>query len=208
MARRTKEESRATRRTIIEAARAVFDQDGVARTSLEQVAAAAGVTRGAIYWHFANKAELFYAMRDAVQLPLFDCGDTVLEAADDTLDPLTRVERFLDAVLGRIASDGVTLQTFRIMTFKCEYVGEFSRDLETACRIHVDLKTKLTRVYRQARRRGLLRAGLSPSLAAADTIIFLSGLVKIWLIDEQSDLVQRNARRLVAQHIASKRALS
>lgn len=71
-------------------------------------------------------------------------------------------------------------------------------------RKHADLKDKLTRIYRQAQRKGLLRPGLSPALAAADTLIFLSGLMKIWVIDEDSALVQKDARRLIADHIAGK----
>jgi TetR/AcrR family acrAB operon transcriptional repressor len=57
--RRTKKESEQTRRQIIAAARRVFARQGVRRTTLEEVARAAGVTRGAIYWHFAGKTELF-----------------------------------------------------------------------------------------------------------------------------------------------------
>ena len=63
MARRTKEESAATRRRIIAAARRTFLRRGITGTTLEHVARAAGVTRGAIYWHFDNKKALFDAMR-------------------------------------------------------------------------------------------------------------------------------------------------
>ncbi len=83
MVRRTKEESLETRRAIIDAARDVFVAHGVTQTSLEQIAEAAGVTRGAIYWHFADKAELFYAMRDQVKIPLIDRSDVAL-AGDET----------------------------------------------------------------------------------------------------------------------------
>ncbi|MBV5333220.1 TetR family transcriptional regulator, partial [bacterium] len=62
MARKTKEEAQETRKAILDAAETVFQERGVSRTSLAEIATAAGVTRGAIYWHFANKAELFDAM--------------------------------------------------------------------------------------------------------------------------------------------------
>ena len=64
MGRRTKVEAAQTRQEIIDAARRVFHERGVSRTSMENVAQAAGVSRGAIYWHFENKAALFYAMRE------------------------------------------------------------------------------------------------------------------------------------------------
>ena len=210
MVRRTKEESQETRRAIIAAAREVFYHNGVTRTSLEQIAAAAGVTRGAIYWHFADKAELFYAMRDEVQLPLVDRCDVALETGSGdmlaSLDPLDRIGRFLEVVIASVANDEDTRRTFQIVSFKCEYVDEFARDLETSCSMHTDLKAKLATLYRAARRRGLLRDGLAPSRAASDSMIFLSGLIRIWLVDDDGSLVRKNARQLIADHIEGKRA--
>ncbi|HKW83015.1 MAG TPA: TetR family transcriptional regulator, partial [Burkholderiaceae bacterium] len=70
MARRTKEEAQATRSLILDTAELVFEQRGVSGTSLNEIAKAAGLTRGAIYWHFQNKADLFNAMMDRATLPL------------------------------------------------------------------------------------------------------------------------------------------
>ncbi len=205
MVRRTKEESLETRAAIIAAARDVFLTNGVTRTSLEQIAVAAGVTRGAIYWHFADKAELFFAMRDAVKLPLIDRSDLALEAGPEGLDPLQRLERFLEVLIEQI-DDQPTRKTFEIMTFKCEYVGEFARDLDCASVMHLELRDKLAKLYREARRASLLRVGVTPLRAASDTLIFLSGLIRIWLVDESGTLVRNQARRLVFDHVESKRA--
>ena len=64
MARRTKEDALATRDALLDAAERVFGRRGVARTSLAQIAEEAGLTRGAVYWHFKDKADLFTAMMD------------------------------------------------------------------------------------------------------------------------------------------------
>ncbi|MEO8938077.1 MAG: TetR family transcriptional regulator [Burkholderiaceae bacterium] len=207
MVRRTKEESLETRRAIIAAAREVFYTHGVTRTSLEQIAVAAGVTRGAIYWHFADKAELFYAMRDEVKVPLADRSDVALAAGETDLDPLQRVERFLEVILEQMTGDEATRKTFEIMTFKCEYVGEFARDLDAACRMHTEMRDKLAKLYREAQLRGILRTGVTPLCAASDTLIFVSGLIKIWIVDEDGSLVRKHARRLVVDHVEGKRAV-
>lgn len=206
MVRRTKEESQETRRAIINAARDVFFENGVTSTSLEQIAKAAGVTRGAIYWHFADKAELFYAMRDEVKIPLVDRSDLALASDDRALDPLQRIERFLSVILDQVIKDEAARKTFQIMTFKCEYVGEFARDLDVMSIMHVELREKLAKLYREAKRRGLLRPGIAPLCAASDTLIFVSGLIKIWIVDESGTLVRNHASRLVLDHIESKRA--
>ncbi len=62
MAKRTKAEALKTRQELIETAIAQFAQHGVSKTTLNDIADAANVTRGAIYWHFENKTQLFNEM--------------------------------------------------------------------------------------------------------------------------------------------------
>jgi TetR/AcrR family acrAB operon transcriptional repressor len=70
MARRTKEDALVTRNLILDAAERVFQRRGVSRTSLQEIALEACLTRGAIYWHFQNKADVFDAMMRRVTLPM------------------------------------------------------------------------------------------------------------------------------------------
>ncbi len=59
--------SEATTAALVEAAHELFAQDGYAATSLDGVVAKAGVTKGALYHHFAGKRELFAAVFAAEQ---------------------------------------------------------------------------------------------------------------------------------------------
>lgn len=70
MARRTKEEAEETRIQILDAAERVFYDKGVSRASLAEIASDAGVSRGAIYWHFENKVDLFQALCERLRSPL------------------------------------------------------------------------------------------------------------------------------------------
>ena len=90
MVRKTKEEAEQTRKEIIIAARNVFHECGVGRSSLDKIAKTAGVTRGAVYWHFADKAELFFAMREDVFAPMLERTDARLydTAYDNPLDAI------------------------------------------------------------------------------------------------------------------------
>ena len=205
MARRTKQDSSETRRAIIAAAREVFYHNGVARTSLEQVAEKAGVTRGAIYWHFRNKTDLFYAMRDEVELPLLDRCDGEL-ATSEGADPLACVAHFIEMVIRTLTDDAATRRTFEIMSSKCEYVDEFARDLENASCRHAEFRSRLLTLYTRARRNGSLRTDLQPGVAASQTMIFLTGLIKIWLFDEDGKLVRKQAGKLIRSHMDGQRA--
>ncbi len=200
--RRTKEDSERTRRRIIGAARQVFARQGVRRTTLEEVAQAAGVTRGAIYWHFAGKTDLFYAMREQVLLPTIDTGFAA--SAADAADPLGSAERFLRGVIAAL-DDPAARETFRIMGFKCEYVGELGRELHRQRSRCTELTGKLAQVYRRAQRAGQLRPGLTPAPAASATCSFLIGLVRLWLMDKARGPVRGAADSIIKSHIDSYR---
>ena len=68
--RRTKEEAARTREAIVEAALGCFDRRGIAHTTLDEIAAAAGVTQGAVYHHFSGKAEILRTIRDCVTVSI------------------------------------------------------------------------------------------------------------------------------------------
>ena len=53
--RKTKTEAQKTRQHLLDAALEVFWRDGVTRASLQAIAQEAGVTRGALYWHFKTR---------------------------------------------------------------------------------------------------------------------------------------------------------
>ena len=200
--RRTKEESEQTRRQIIAAARRVFARQGVRRTTLEEVARAAGVTRGAIYWHFAGKTELFYAMREQVSLPTIDTG--FASSGADAADPLGSAERYLRGVVASL-DEPAARETFRIMIFKCEYVGELGRELDRQRSRCTELTGRLSHIYRRARRAGHLRRGLAPDPAASATCSFLIGLVRLWLMDKPRGPVRSTAGAIIKSHIDSYR---
>lgn len=60
--KRTKAQALQTREHLMLAALDVFHHHGVSRASLNEIAQAAGMTRGALYWHFKNKEALFEAL--------------------------------------------------------------------------------------------------------------------------------------------------
>jgi AcrR family transcriptional regulator len=71
--RRTQaERSLATRSALIAAARPLFAERGYAGVSTEEIVGAAGVTRGALYHHFAGKRELFAAVYEQIEAELSD----------------------------------------------------------------------------------------------------------------------------------------
>jgi len=203
MVRKTKAEAEQTRQEIIDAARCVFHECGVSRTSLEKVARVAGVTRGAVYWHFANKAELFFAMRED-SLKILDKVDAYLEAMDIP-DPLDAIERSLLEFFSILEGDAVVRQTFEIMSLRCEYVDEFASVLEEVNKPCLDFLAKLKVTYQRAEAAGYLRDGLEPEAMAYDTLSFTGGLFNNWLATAPGDDLRVRVPAMVRQHVALRR---
>jgi TetR/AcrR family acrAB operon transcriptional repressor len=203
--RRTKEEAQETRRRIMAAGLRVFDKRGISRTTMEHIAREAGVTRGAIYWHFADKQALLAAIREDVSLPLVDRADFTLLSNPGT-EPLQRIERFLLDIIDAVDRDSRTRLACSVMSFKCEYVGALESELDDYGRKVEHTRKNLTHVYSEARKRKQLRAGLEPDIAALETAVFLAGLIRLVLLDGRGTSVRKNAHALIAAHVALRRA--
>lgn len=100
---RSQEERRAsTRRQLLAAARALFAEKGYAETSTPDIVKAAGVTRGALYHHFADKQALFAAVVEEEHALLALTIHQAAEASDEEPGPIKALirggEGFLDAM--------------------------------------------------------------------------------------------------------------
>jgi AcrR family transcriptional regulator len=93
------EQSEATRSALTAAARELFAQKGYAAVATEEIVRAAGVTRGALYYHFAGKRELFRAVYEDVERQLVEqIAQGAMSSAHDPLSALhAGAEAFLDA---------------------------------------------------------------------------------------------------------------
>lgn len=204
MVRKTKAEAEQTRQQIIDAARKVFLELGVGRASLERVAQVAGVTRGAVYWHFENKAALFYAMREE-SAHVFDELEQDL-VSDRLANPLDAIEESLFGFFKVLETQSKVREVFEIMALRCEYVDEFAPVLYEVNKPCIDFLARLCKVYGWAAERGYLRAGLDPEAMAYDTLSFATGLFNNWMIDDEADDVRRRAHAMIRSHVALRRA--
>ncbi len=188
MPRRTKEDALATRHQLLDAAERVFFEKGVSRTSLNDIALAAGATRGAIYWHFKNKADLFNAMMERVKLPMEDAlHQSVQECGNDALSEL------LGAILNvmrKIMLDERMRRVFEVAIYKVEYVD----DLLDVKQRHLQNYSEVVLKMQDALQDALQRRGLPPLAAPAAVAnglhAVVAGLIQCWLLAPQSfDLV-------------------
>lgn len=181
MVRKTKEEARETRHAILDAAERVFQEHGVSRTSLAQIAEVAGLTRGAIYWHFKNKAALFDAMIERVFDPLEAKLAEVV--ARETDDPLRSQRDMAVYFIKRVAAEPQYRRILEISWHKCEYVGEMATSRDNHLECGNRYLSLLETAMRLAIERGYLSPKVEPRRAAVGLIAVIDGLVVNWTLD-------------------------
>ncbi|WXL26754.1 TetR family transcriptional regulator [Ectopseudomonas mendocina] len=179
--RRTKEDAEKTRITILEAAEALFLEKGVAHTSLEHIARHAGVTRGAVYWHFANKADLFNAMLNQVCLPPEQLVERVRGCPER--DPLHTLRLLcIDAVAG-LARDHKKQRIFTILLRRCEFTEEL-RPAEEQHEAFINLFIELCeQQFSTPAVLPRLYPDVTPRLAARAVHAVIVGMFEDWLRD-------------------------
>ena len=195
MVRRTKDEAQETRNGILDAAEHVFSEHGVSRTSLEDIAQAAGVTRGAIYWHFKDKSDLFAAMVNRVTLPM---EAMVARSSDESVeDPIASLKACAVSALMRTATDPQVQRVFDVVTHKCEYLGDMAGVNGRISSIQKGCVDRSEQAIRNAIKRGLLPAHVNPRLAAVGLDAMIFGLISNWLANSGYLPLERQAEAMI-----------
>jgi TetR/AcrR family acrAB operon transcriptional repressor len=193
MGRATKRKTRETRDRLLDTAEDVFNEKGVSGTTLNDIAEAAGVTRGAIYWHFRNKQDMFDAMFERVRGPIHTMIEEI--ADEKTADPLGRLGEKSVYLMEQIVENPRYRKVMSILFHKCEYTDTIReiqlRQQEWRAR---GIET-VTRVLRNAIQKGQLPDNLDIRLASLMLHIAWDGLLNSWLLMPDSfDLVKDSQR--------------
>lgn len=174
MARRTKEDAGKTRDSLLDAAENVFLNRGVSSATLNEIAKEAGVTRGALYWHFEDKVALFRAMHDRVKTPI----DALYDQLTGGDDPVNGLRQLCVQVLQTVALDEHTRKVFTIMRLRFEdaHCGDnpFAEDM---CQKRRQTLERFKKVFAHAETHKLLMPGVNPGFAATALHSYLSGII-------------------------------
>mgnify|MGYP003593694456 CR=1 FL=1 len=210
MVKKTKADAEFTRQHLLDTAELLFLEHGVSRTSLQDIATAAGTTRGAIYWHFKDKADLFNAMMERVVLPM----EQALQSAASTVgtDADTPLQHLVDTMLAALHAtvhDPQTRRVFQIATHKVEYVAE----LQAVAVRRLEIMRSLVGVTEQAIALTLAQKGRTAGqttsqplpmplpTAALGLHMLVDGLITNWLLDTQAFDLEEVGRQTLLNYV-------
>ena len=192
--RRSKDDAERTRFAILDAAEQVFCEQGVAGATLEKISRAAGVTRGALYWHFADKTDLLRALHERAAPPQVEI--ILLAADEENDDPLGMLEAAAIEMLRLFEHDESRQRLFLIMS------NHVASDVETEWlqSANADMSRALTALTAQARAQGRLNPDFTPEEAAVIMMATMNGLLSEWLRRGKSfPLAELGAKIVAAQ---------
>ncbi len=184
MARQTKERAEQTRERIVDAAEQVFYRRGVARATLEEIAREAGVTRGAVYWHFADKVEVFGAVEDRARQPYEQMRAALrssVPSAGNALEAMQALETSIVEAFERIQSDEVARMRLTVMLLRCDYVDEMAPALERQAQVTRSFFNELQHYFSVVIPPPAPGSGWQPEEAAQVLEVVVHGSFMRWL---------------------------
>jgi TetR/AcrR family acrAB operon transcriptional repressor len=192
MARRTKADAQTTRNNLLDAAEQLFQSRGVSHTSLNDIAVAAGTTRGAIYWHFKDKADLFNAMMERVTLPLEQT--LVVAYVEQAANPVAEIRSAMMEALRLIATDAQTRRVLQIATHQVEYTADMGAVLERHLSVHDGCVARNHVALERAFAARSQPPPVALDCAARGLQVLVEGLVHQWLLNPEAFDLLANGR--------------
>ncbi len=194
MARKNKEEAEATRKALLEAALMVFSQKGYAAARLEDVAEHAGVSRGAIYWHFHSKAELYNTLVAETSAQTEEVIRRAIAEGQNLLDVHRRI---MIGLLVLLEEDAHYRAVQELVLFKTEITPELEEGMRLKAAALRETEERIATSFRAAIAAGEMRADLDPVIGARAAMTYINGLHSTWLIDQQAFSLREDAPALV-----------
>lgn len=197
MARKTKEDAELTYHALLDAATALFIRQGIARTTLNNIASEAGMTRGAIYWHFDNK--------DAVIQALWERNTSTLHTSFinelgnlDVNDPAGHFRRTINNLLQTVVEQPEIGAVIRIVMLSVEFTDdqtELQRFLNSK---YDEIDSTVGDALTSLQERNALLSPLAPKLIAQGLMSYLLGLIHVYLKPGQTRLdLEKNGNQLL-----------
>ncbi|MCQ4278701.1 TetR family transcriptional regulator [Pseudomonas stutzeri] len=177
--RRTKEDAEKTRVALLASAERLFLDKGVAHTSLDQIARDAGVTRGAVYWHFQNKAHLFHEMLNQVRLPPEQMAERLCSCTQQ--QPLRALYELCIEGISALGRDEQKRRVMTILLHRCEFTDEL-REAEERHQAFINQFIELCEKLLESAADSLY-PGTTPRLAARTLHALIVGVFSDWTRD-------------------------
>jgi TetR/AcrR family transcriptional regulator, acrAB operon repressor len=192
--KRTKEEAKETRKSVLDAALYVFSRKGYAAAALEEIAEEAGLTRGAIYHHFGSKEKLYIALTDGASAQAWALVDLAIEEGGTFTEIISRIMIYHANLL----EDDSHYREVVMLTSASSQTSSVPPALKE--RRHLEAKAVVDKVagyFRMGIAQGELRADLDPYAGARAMLSLQNGLAYLWLANPNAFSLKESVPALI-----------
>lgn len=187
MARKTKEEAERTYHALLDSATILFMRQGVAQTTLQDIATEAGMTRGAVYWHFDNKDAVIQALWERNAGILHETFTSELKQLDPD-HPSPHFRRVIKQLVRSVVEQPEIGQVIRIVMHSVEFTEEQTDLQRFLNNKHQMIHEAMEQALETLHQCGALLSELPPRLLAQSTLCYLLGLIHVYLEPGQTRL--------------------
>lgn len=187
--RRTKEEAEKTRQDILRSAAYLFADKGVAKTSLNDIAVKANVTRGAIYWHFKNKTEIFDALFESLHQPFVAMIWDELDKNQEY--PLKQLEEICVRIFVNLKTDPDKVTMLRLFFRKCNYSGDLAIYREKHNQMKAEKYEAFAKFFERAQAKGDMPKDTDPQLLTLSMNAYIKGILFEYLDSDDSQILDQ-----------------
>jgi len=195
MVRKTKEEAFQTREKILDAAVNLFHEQGIAQTSLGEIAEKAGVTRGAIYWHFKDKLDIFTSIHERYHTSMIEDLQATLETNPGM--PLRKLKEVGVKMLMELDTNKQKKLLLRMFSMQCAYSGDMSPFLTQQLENKKQALSLFARFFAKAIENGQIRKDADPDLLSLSFFCYVCGIANEYLRHGQLFDLKQNASPLL-----------
>lgn len=179
--KRTKEKAAETKELLFNAALQVCSKKGYQGTTLNDIAKEAGVTRGAIHWHFGNKLNLFISIAEKAQKKI---NEVIEDSIKDDQTPLTSLKIIMQNFFSYVFKN----QEFKNIV-NIAVRAKMSDDLADLKEVYIEAlenrKKFIIDLIKEGMETGEIKKNLNPERTSAAIISFVSGSVNNWIFNAE-----------------------
>jgi len=197
--RRTREDAEKTRVQILDEAIDIFSRKGYSDTTLDEVAQRAGVTKGAIYWHFEDKLDLF---RQVSRRESSGLGSLLDHIYEEDISPLRKIRKLTGTVVNNFY-DNTRFRKFIELTWYRLSNERFEEEMRLKADFVSGFIGKLEVLFTQAIKLGEIKDGTDCELAAFHVASLINGVYRLYFVDPAHSHSKQKARRLFDNYLDS-----
>jgi TetR/AcrR family acrAB operon transcriptional repressor len=192
--RRKKEEAEATKEDILKAAKDVFARKGFTAATLADIAEQAGITKGAIYWHFDNKSELYQQVLAHGFMGYYELMAGILT---QDMPPMEKIRKAMTAVLVAFEQDEEYRASVGLLLFNTEASEEMQPFIARVVEFNEAIYGTLVGLIEQGIASKEIDPGIDPGQVAYGLMGFVHGVEVISILGIGNISLEENAESMV-----------